>query len=63
MTVNPHIMQAVGRERTADLLRAAAAYRPAAEVDQTRPESRPPTRPQPDVSARPDLIPAGTDQR
>ena len=27
MTSNLHILQAVGRERTADLLRAAAAYK------------------------------------
>jgi hypothetical protein len=30
MTINPHITRALGRERTADALREAAAYRTAA---------------------------------
>ncbi|MBV8953267.1 MAG: hypothetical protein JO179_03960 [Solirubrobacterales bacterium] len=62
MTVNPHIMQAIGRERTADRLRAAAAYRSARQADQTRPAGQPVTPPQPGVSARQDLIPAGIER-
>lgn len=63
MTINPHILEAVGRERTADLRRAAAAYQVAAPADQTRPDSQPAKQPQPSVSAHHDLIPAGTEQR
>lgn len=63
MTSNSHIMQGVGRERRADLQRAAAAYRATAKADQTRPASQPAKRPQPGVSAAHDLIPVGIEQR
>jgi hypothetical protein len=60
MTINPHITRALGRERTADLLREAAANRAAAEAAQpTQPEPRrEPAQRQPL-----DLIPAGAQKR
>jgi hypothetical protein len=63
MTIHAHQMQAIARERTADLLRDAAAYRLAAEARQAVPAARPAGRSQAGQSAAHNLIPAGAQKR
>jgi hypothetical protein len=63
MTIHPHLMHTVARERAADLLREAAAARMAAEARQTTQASQPAGAPQSHPSASRDLTPAGAQQR
>lgn len=63
MTINPQTMQALGRERTANVLREAAAYRRTGEANRTGSTSQTATPPRPRPSAPQDLIPAGAEER
>ncbi len=63
MTINPHIMQTLGRERTADLLRNAAAHRTASEARQAAPAGQPATRQHLGHDAPQELIPVTAEER
>jgi hypothetical protein len=63
MTLNPHIMQTLGRERTADLLRDAAAIRTAAQAGRPSPGSQTAIPPEPRPRGPQKLIPARAEKR
>lgn len=63
MSINPHIMLAVSRERTADLMREAAAYRIASEARQAAKASEPATRQHLGQDASHELTPVTAEER